>query len=178
METVKEKLDLNFLQFDRHQLMNQLQLISGYLQMNRPESAKESLNKLIDRFHQERKLLQLNLPKFTYWLLMYNKGNPMFRLHYKIDVQQSIEKLDERLLKDCQAFMRLTKSYLPTSTLHNFTIFLFETKQKDIKICIEMDPVSVNPISLEKKYINQLQVENLQIKNETPFYCEWTYNFD
>ena len=67
-----EELAIQIIQRYRHDVLNHLQLVSGYLTIQKPEKAEEKVNEWIQMIEDERKLTNLDTPKFTLWIFQYS----------------------------------------------------------------------------------------------------------
>ncbi|WP_170840860.1 Spo0B domain-containing protein [Oceanobacillus limi] len=96
MET-KDVVEL--LRHQRHDLMNHMQIIQGYLSMGKTDMVHEKLDSLLNDFQNERKLMNLNVPYFTVWLIQFNSVNSNIRLAYDIHTDNlDIHSQDQKLV--------------------------------------------------------------------------------
>lgn len=104
-----EKKVIRLLQYRRHELMNQLQIIQGYIQINKLELAIDKIGEIVESYEQERRLFHLDIPKFTWWLFTFTLDKNWFPLTYEIlNFSQTIEHLDHTILsKSEEMFERL-----------------------------------------------------------------------
>lgn len=94
-----EKKIIRLLQYRRHELMNQLQIIQGYIQINKLELAIDKIGEIVESYEQERRLFHLDIPKFTWWLFTFSLDKNLFPLKYEIlNFSQGIEHLDHTIL--------------------------------------------------------------------------------
>lgn len=77
---------VSIIQSYRHDLLNDLQIIQGYVKLGKMEKVDDNLNKLFAFFHKERKLLNLNIPHVVIWFLEFRMKYNQFKLDYSIRV--------------------------------------------------------------------------------------------
>lgn len=174
MNNVKREVDLHFLQHYRHDLMNELQIILGFLQMNNEEQVNNKLNEVLTQLECERKLLALYMPKFAYWILMFNHMNSEFNLKYNINIETPLKKFDEQLTNDCKQFFDIVYKYVDIAKTHSFTVSLKPSSKDIFKVSFE-----INHLLQDKEFQaichNKLQVRNLKFEHKEQPICEWTY---
>src|SRR5699024_7054029 len=76
----------------RHDVLNQLQVIHGYLSLHHYNKAESNMTELLDHFQQERKLLQLMIPNVFLWFLQFRTRYNHFELDYDIDIEHKTLK--------------------------------------------------------------------------------------
>lgn len=127
---------LSILQHYRHDLMNELQVIQGYLTMGKETIANDKINTMFGRFQEERKLIQLDIPKFALWLIRFNSIYDLCRLTYNIHIEdRGLSTKDERLLERCKQVI----DRLPSDTFFNIHITLDEKQNNENEIVVEMN---------------------------------------
>ena len=83
----KERSILEILSQNRHDWLNQIQLIKGYLELERPERALYVIEDIIIQTHQESLLSRLDLPEFSEWLLTHSWNQPLLQIEFEILMQ-------------------------------------------------------------------------------------------
>jgi len=172
---MKEKLDLQYIQYDRHNLMNDLQLIYGFLQMDRPKDAMDHVKKLIIKLRKERKLLKAEVPQFAYFLLMFNYYNESIRLSYSIKTSRNLRDLDQVLKNDSEQFLTIVKRNVPTSELHHITVHLEEISPSEIQITFILEDLKLMSTNFKEECQRYLHVNNFRLRESDEIYCSWTY---
>src|SRR5690625_7828730 len=92
--------------------MNELQIILGFLQMNNEGRVNNKLNEVLTQLECERKLLALYMPKFVYWILMFNHMNSEFNLKYNINFETPLKKFYEQLTNDFYKCFDIVNKYI------------------------------------------------------------------
>lgn len=81
---MREWNPVEVLRQSRHDWLNKLQLIKGYMALGNREKVEEVINEIIQEAEQETKLSNLPMSKFVSMILTYNwEGHPL-HLHYEV----------------------------------------------------------------------------------------------
>ncbi|MFT8363483.1 MAG: Spo0B domain-containing protein [Sporolactobacillus sp.] len=101
---IREEEGLQIISSARHVLLNQLQLIKGYMYMQNPQKANAVIDQLTARLRVQSQLSRLGLPQTTFYLLTKSWSALPYKLLIRVadGVQRSIEParlalLDQRL---------------------------------------------------------------------------------
>ncbi|CAM3094855.1 Spo0B domain-containing protein [Sporolactobacillus spathodeae] len=65
---ITEEEGVKIISSARHVLLNQLQLIKGYLYMQKTQKANEIIDQITEQLREQARLSRLNLPKVTFFL--------------------------------------------------------------------------------------------------------------
>jgi len=132
---VKDEKMLEVLQHYRHDLMNELQVIQGYLSMGKETIANDKINTLFLHFQEERKLIQLDAPKFALWLIRFNSIYDSRRLTYNIHIKdRNLSRKDELLFDYCKQVIQS----LSSDSLLNIHLTLSEDENNENNILVVM----------------------------------------
>lgn len=99
---------LEVLRHARHDWLNRIQLIKGYIALNKVDRVREILDEIIADAHQESKLSNMNIPGFASLLLVYNWENHRIFLEYEV----LDENFGKGLTVDDQFLTEWTKNFL------------------------------------------------------------------
>ncbi|WP_068674480.1 Spo0B domain-containing protein [Oceanobacillus sp. Castelsardo] len=122
---------VQLLQHYRHDLLNKLQLVQGYLSMGKTNKVEEKLEELFSFLNEERKLTVLQTPKFALWLIQFNHLYENFRITYTIDIEnQNLEHLDEILLMKCKEFLQWAVEISRKDQLYEIELTIKETEDR------------------------------------------------
>lgn len=122
---VKNEEVIKLLQYYRHDLMNHIQVIKGYLSMGNTDKVNDKLDGLIQDFDKERILMNLYVPNFSLWILTFNSTYENIRLSYHLDdIRNSLEDKDEFLVRISNQFMEVIQKYIDPTILYNITLKL------------------------------------------------------
>ncbi|WP_053071937.1 Spo0B domain-containing protein [Ornithinibacillus contaminans] len=75
---------IQLLRLQRHDLMNELQIVHGYLSMGKTEKVNAKVEEIIAAFSRERLLMNSNCPNFALWLMQVNWLHNNIRFTYDI----------------------------------------------------------------------------------------------
>jgi stage 0 sporulation protein B (sporulation initiation phosphotransferase) len=81
---VEAKDVIQLLRLQRHDLMNDLQIVHGYLSMGKTDKVKSKVEAIIDAFNQERTLMNMDCPNFVLWLIQVNLHHK--HIHFTYDI--------------------------------------------------------------------------------------------
>ncbi len=96
MTDKKEVLDI--LQHVRHDWLNKIQLIKGYISLGRLEKAESIIADIIMESQQESRITNLKLPEFAYMLITHNWQGSKFLVEYEVAEQVHKNVEDETSL--------------------------------------------------------------------------------
>jgi stage 0 sporulation protein B (sporulation initiation phosphotransferase) len=93
---------VKLLQHYRHDLMNHLQIVQGYISMKKTDKADEKLKETIAYYDEERKLMYLHVPAFTLWIMQTNIMFDHIKLEYQVLTEKNLHHLDHDLTARCK----------------------------------------------------------------------------
>lgn len=129
---------LEFIQFYRHELLNKLQVIQGYVQMGRTEKANHYFEELFTNFAKERKLIHLNIPHVFLWFYQYKKENPQFNLSYSVEIQTSLNSADMYIKNNLEQIMQDIKEKCDPKKIYRIHLNFYEHGD-DNMISVQVD---------------------------------------
>lgn len=151
---LEEKDAMLILQRYRHDILNELQLVSGYLQLGNAKKAEELLQNFFEHMQEERKLTQLQIPAFSLWLIEFNHTHPRYQLTYEVWADGNWEPLDRILLEKANAIIGLLDRNLTDGEVYSIHICLKEEKS---------DPfVKMMEVSMKGPDIDKLKLEEMK----------------
>src|SRR5690625_248752 len=109
---MNEKTTVEILQRTQHDLMNHLQVIQGYLAMDKIDVVKEKLDECINYYEQERKLFHTNAQQFILWTTQFNHHHGNIQLIYHVNCDNlNLCHIDQQLIEDGQWVVSMIKKY-------------------------------------------------------------------
>ncbi|WKB36847.1 Spo0B domain-containing protein [Terrilactibacillus sp. S3-3] len=100
----EEKL-LEIFRYARHDWLNELQLIKGYLSLEKFDQVEKIIERLIEKLQNEAGLSNLKVPKLAAYLLTFNWSMHRFHLTFKVPRGDSgLSSWDEALVLFFKAF--------------------------------------------------------------------------
>ena len=76
---------VELLRLIRHDWLNHIQVIKGYISMGRFDRVEEMLNQIVSDLEQESRLSNLNVPRLAELFLTYNWTRPKVPLKYQVE---------------------------------------------------------------------------------------------
>ncbi|MFD1018896.1 Spo0B domain-containing protein [Thalassobacillus hwangdonensis] len=126
---------IQLLRHKRHDWMNQLQLIQGYTTMGKTEKVHATIQKTIETSQEEQKLMNLNVPYLTLWLLSFNWSHENHRLEFKIDMEsQDLSYKDLTLLAYCEETIRILESQSDPESLYEGTLVIYKQQPSNVEV--------------------------------------------
>lgn len=101
-----EKKLMDYIHLYQHDLMNHLQLVKGYAQLQDLAQMNVALSDIIGKYEQERKLIHLHLPEFTLFILFITKHYENIDIALHIDVERAkVALYDNEIYKQTKGMM-------------------------------------------------------------------------
>lgn len=173
---MNETTFIKLIQYYRHDLMNHLQVISGYLSMNKKQKANEKIHEVIASFYKEQKLFQLQAPKLTIWLLQFNHTNENIRITYDIDMaKMDINKLDTLLVQLCNHWVHVFNMHSFNDELYYVHILLSSSPERVI-----LTFTFKNHVNDKEQFFNDLSTNECNfeiIENENEITCSFYVSY-
>jgi stage 0 sporulation protein B (sporulation initiation phosphotransferase) len=170
---MQEKLMVNILRCNQHDLMNDLQVIQGYLSMDKVDKVKEKVTDLIDHYHEKRKLINTNAPYFILWVIQFGHTYDNIQLSYCIDTENvDLSKVDVDLIEDCKYIVNQISRLGSNTELYRMNLHLKKESHKKITVELRI----TGQLDEEKEFRNLGQNKRIYIKkSENGMTCELSY---
>jgi stage 0 sporulation protein B (sporulation initiation phosphotransferase) len=94
----KEWTVVEVLRHARHDWMNDMQLVKGFLALNKIDEAARTADHIIVKAVQEAKLCNLGMPGMAEMFITFNWESHKFLLEFEIDDEMVFEKVDDQLV--------------------------------------------------------------------------------
>ncbi|MCM3742150.1 Spo0B domain-containing protein [Oceanobacillus luteolus] len=118
---------VNLIQLYRHDLLNHLQIIHGYVKMGKLEKVEANMSKLFDYIDNERDLFKLDIPHVVLWFFEFRKRYEQFQLSYEVDVNKlSLNAADMHIKDKLEQIMQDVKNISSEEELYTVQITLTE----------------------------------------------------
>ncbi|WP_158595073.1 Spo0B domain-containing protein [Oceanobacillus piezotolerans] len=121
---------IRLLQQYRHDLMNRMQLVHGYLTMKKYEKVDEKIEDLFQYFQEERKLMNTKAPSFILWMMYFPLRYKQFQLEYHVDTDHDLSEMDESIVSECTYLMDNLLTICNKDNLYEMKIDVIEEEQK------------------------------------------------
>lgn len=111
---MREKWEvLEVLRHSRHDWLNRIQLIKGYLATGQKERLEETMTKIIADSLNEAKISSLQIPQFAEFIITYNWKPRTIVLDYEVLGDPcSLENLDEIMTDWIESFLNKLESWV------------------------------------------------------------------
>ncbi len=163
---MEEKDVIKVLRHYRHDLLNHLQIIHGYLSMGKTDKVKSKVTEYLQLLDEERKLVNLNAPLFALSLIQFDSLHTNFRLTYDIHTDnKDLQHIDEVLESSMNQLMSQIKNMSDETELYELHLKMYEVSSTSM---IELKlTVNGNLPSLEKLMKNiESMGQNLEVHQE------------
>ncbi|WP_343752656.1 Spo0B domain-containing protein [Lentibacillus halophilus] len=119
----------------RHDVLNQLQVVDGYLSMEKLEKARAKLKDYTQQLQEESKLVNLNAPFFALYVFQWDTFHPNFRLTYSIHTKnRDLQYMDSLLVKWCNAIMHSAESKADVSKLYDIHVLIDDNDEDMLQL--------------------------------------------
>lgn len=174
---MNDKNELKPLQYYRHNVLNELQLVQGYLYLDDIQKAKQKVQEWISSVSEEGKLFLTNASNFIVWVIMFNHTYDNIRLTYKIETTTSLNKVDQQLVEHCKKLMQVIDENCNHTLCHAF-LHVRDISSSKIMFTFRVE----GDFTTEDKLLNQLKnmrdnndlVTSITSENEAIMYT-WTF---
>lgn len=130
---------VQILQHYRHELMNHLQIVQGYVGMRNIEKAEKKLSEIVEYYNEERKLMNLNAPDFMLWIIQFNMRYNNFRLTYTIHPEyKNLHASDSLLVSQFHDFMERCVEILNPELLYEVKLVAEERSDTRIEMMLSI----------------------------------------
>ncbi|WP_443259057.1 Spo0B domain-containing protein [Virgibacillus sp. L01] len=130
---MEEKDVIKVLRHYRHDLLNHLQIIHGYLSMGKTDKVKLKVTEYLQLLDEERKLVNLNTPLFALSLIQFDSLHTNFRLTYHIHIDnKDLQYLDEVLESSTNQLMSQIKNMSDKTELFEVHLQMYEVSSSSM----------------------------------------------
>ncbi len=165
--------ELKMLQYYRHDLLNEIQLLHGYLQIGNIEQVDQMMASLISNLNEESKLLNLDSRKLILWVIMFNHAHTQIRLTYSINTDSSIKHLDSLIVKDLEKYINVIEKAIKNSDFYTIHLNLY-TFEDNLGIKLRIKDADESDLYNCLKGISLVNQMKVTISNND-ILCEWLY---
>lgn len=159
---------VNYLRKQRHDFMNSIQVIWGYLQLNKIDNATEFIYDLNTRFNVYGKIFKIEYPFLA--LLFYNKINKVYDSDIYVDID---------IAKDCKFDVLygydFDKLYILEDYIDKAIYEIIKNNSKKLFINIYNIEQRLY-IEISNKYIDYINIDNFIIYNVNEYLMKINYN--
>ncbi|SEA94462.1 stage 0 sporulation protein B (sporulation initiation phosphotransferase) [Thalassobacillus cyri] len=156
---------MDLMRHARHDWMNELQLIQGYASMGKMDRVKEKLADVLTNADEERRLMNLNAPYLSIWLMSFNWHHPYYRLTYQVKGDKhDLRHKDITLYAQCEEVIHVMESFSDSSILYHgvLTIESYNEGSTAIEIVLKgkfSDPSLLKETLQAKDFIETVEID-------------------
>ncbi|WP_245807711.1 Spo0B domain-containing protein [Halobacillus massiliensis] len=125
---------IHLLRHKRHDWMNQIQLIQGYITMGKMDRLEHQVNQIVQEAEEERKLLNSSAYEFSLWLLSFNWENEQYRLKYLVNADVDLSRHDHKLLAYAKRMMNILDEHSHSEELYEGTLEIHQPDDSKFKL--------------------------------------------
>lgn len=171
-ENMKEEQVIQLLRHYRHDWLNELQLIMGYVQMGKLDKAQEKIKQAVAHAEVDRKIQSIPMPKTALWITKFGWCYTNLELTYEIEVKQTVNACDQSTVRHLEEAMDCILSGSMKTNLYHGTIRLQQKEQSQLQIVLEITGEFQN-LSKVKQQLEQLDLL-MDIKLKTTNHVQQT----
>ncbi len=138
VRAMKDSEVVELLRHYRHDSLNDLQLVNGYLQLGKLDKVEAKMKEMVEKAAEERKLDHLNLPKSMLWILQKNWFTNNLNLTYKIHVEDNVEASDTLLCDELETLFVLLEDSQKEYQEYHATINFYDIKSNSLQVIIQV----------------------------------------
>lgn len=173
---MKEQAVVRLLQHYQHDVKNELQVILGYLSMGNLDRVKDKVDQWNDHLQNEQKLLMLDAPQFTLWVISFNHVYDHFRLTYDIQTTKTLQVIDYSLADTCQRMIQcLLNLYPPKDRVHELSLTLSECTDDKIELTIRLTCNFVHDKAILKRELSSISNITVEWVDHENLLCQFSY---
>lgn len=133
-ENARSRLQLMSRQ--RHDSLNHIQVLMGYLSLNKPERISSYLEKIVNQWELERKVSQINDPVLACYLVTFIRDHAEW--HWKMDLDEEAFPLP---FKSSERIFKIVKGVIDRLEIYgNLEQLYLGLSKKDENIIVELQP--------------------------------------
>lgn len=123
---------LQILSHTRHDWLNQIQLIDGYLSLGQPDKAKQVIRRVVTQSLNESELMKMKAPAFIEDVLTFNWYDHAFTLSFEAIVEQDWSSVDG-LLSDClKSITEILDAHSKRDSEQDMSLMIQDGNQKQV----------------------------------------------
>jgi stage 0 sporulation protein B (sporulation initiation phosphotransferase) len=138
---MEAKETVAFIQYYRHELLNHLQVIQGYMKLGNLEKAEANMEKLFEQLDRERDLLRLKIPHVFLWLFAKSMEHPELDITYSAqNYTGTLEAADKEMMEKLDYILQDVLSNVLSNSANGqlFNLHIdFHSVGEDCKVTVE-----------------------------------------
>ncbi|MEX2415642.1 MAG: Spo0B domain-containing protein [Paenibacillaceae bacterium] len=95
----------------RHDWMNDVQVLFGYIQLNKQEKLLAYMDRIIDQMKHESLISKLGIPFLVAYLISFRASTNALVLHVKLEQEIPLARIGERGIQVAQSIVAIVEAY-------------------------------------------------------------------
>lgn len=169
---------IKLLQHRRHDILNEFQVIQGYLSMEKTNKVHDKIDDVVASFQEERLLFQTNAPKFIMFIQQMKHVQNSFLFSYQIKTgENDLSPIDEELHKKSEQFLNWFHEVKEKNELYHIKCKLNQTESNKIEWKAHIEPPVHTPLIFEQSEADKYCLQSGHIEsNEIEMICTFEIN--
>lgn len=168
-----EQAAIRTLNHHRHDWMNDLQILYGYIQLGKIDKAVQCVDKIKERMHQESKISKLGIPSLVFYLQSFRTSNSSLELEIALDQEMQLDKLSPEDGAELAAvIMQTVRAYQYSGRVSwgDTRKLLLSLRQEgsDVIVSFEEDGSMGDPESLKQQIYQVVQGKRMKAEQLHP----------
>ncbi|MEC0241569.1 Spo0B domain-containing protein [Paenibacillus dokdonensis] len=168
-----EEAAIRTLNHHRHDWMNDLQILYGYIQLGKIDKAVHCVERIKERMNQESKISKLGIPSLVFYLQSFRTSNSNLELEIAVDHDMQLDKLSPQDGVDLAAvIMQTIRAYQYSGRVSwgDTRKLLLSLRQEgaDIIVSFEEDGSMGDPEMLKQQIYNVVQGKKMKAEQLHP----------
>ncbi|GIO34760.1 hypothetical protein J2TS6_59010 [Paenibacillus albilobatus] len=168
-----EESAIRTLNHHRHDWMNDLQILYGYIRLGKIDKAVESVERIKERMNRESKISKLGIPSLVYYLQSFRTSNSDLELEIDVDPDVQLDKLSPgdgadlaaAIIETVRAYQHGGKaSWADTRKLR----LSLRQNGPEIVVCFEGEGAMGDPELLKQQIYNVVQGKRMKAEQLHP----------
>lgn len=131
---IEEEKGIQYISSARHVLLNDIQLIKGYLFMNRPKKANEVMDRITEKLRNHARLSHLHIPECAFYLIVYEWAAHPFLLQLNVSSdERDLSRYDRYFTDFFRGFFSILEEQV-SDRVENLVEIIFENTESSYNI--------------------------------------------
>ncbi|MFU1797226.1 Spo0B domain-containing protein [Paenibacillus azoreducens] len=168
-----EEAAIRTLNHHRHDWMNDLQILYGYIRLGKIDKAVECVERIKERMNQESKISKLGIPSLVFFLQSFRTNGSNLELEIAVDQDMQLDKLSPRDGADlATVIMQTIRAYQYSGKVScgETRKLLLGLRQNgpEIIVCFEVEGAVGDPELLKEQIYNVVQGKKMKAEQLHP----------
>ncbi|MTI81517.1 MAG: histidine kinase [Firmicutes bacterium] len=163
---------LDVMRVQRHDFLNHLQVISGFLQLNKSDRAKEYIDQISSDIRAQSVIARLEVPELKAVLMVAVNDATKYQVEFTYDINTRLENCSvpgESLAEPVGKCIKLAMDYLSHRELENRQLYLSITEEDGIIFRIGLPGLSLDVMKEIKNKLPEQDIEVVPERSELYF---------